>query len=64
MEAKISNIVRDKGFGFVRDSKGKEYFFHKSGCMTDFFSLKEGQSVSCKEEHSNKGPRVTEVAPI
>ena len=28
----IKRLVRDKGFGFIADQKGMEYFFHQSAC--------------------------------
>ena len=38
--------VTDKGFGFISDTKGQEYFFHQSGLQgIRFDDLREGQSV-------------------
>jgi 'Cold-shock' DNA-binding domain len=33
MTGKIQTIRVDKGFGFIKDEKGKEYFFHRSAVM-------------------------------
>jgi CspA family cold shock protein len=59
----IKRIQRDKGFGFIRDNSGQEYFFHRSAVEGDFDSLSEGQRVSFEEEQSPKGPRAGSVRP-
>jgi len=59
----IKRIARDKGFGFIRDANGQEYFFHRSAVQGSFDSLSEGQHVSFDEEASSKGPRATNVRP-
>ena len=49
----IKRLVRDRGFGFIRDDGGKEWFFHRSGVRTEAFEqLAEGQRVSFDEEQS------------
>ena len=53
----IKRIARDKGFGFIRDGGGQEWFFHRSSVQGSFDSLNEGQRVSFDEEQSPKGPR-------
>ncbi len=30
----IKRIVSDKGFGFIADDSGQEYFFHQSACQS------------------------------
>ena len=57
----IKRLVRDRGFGFIRDEGGQEWFFHRSGVEGDFESLTEGQRVSFEEEDSPKGPRAARV---
>jgi CspA family cold shock protein len=59
----IKRIARDKGFGFIRDNSGQEYFFHRSSVQGSFDSLSEGQRVSFDEEQSPKGPRAGNVRP-
>lgn len=59
----IKRLARDKGFGFIRDSSGREYFFHRSSVQGNFESLSEGQRVSFDEEPSPKGPRANNVRP-
>ena len=57
----IKRLVRDRGFGFIRDQAGQEWFFHRSAVQSSFDQLKEGQPVSFDEEPSAKGPRATNV---
>jgi CspA family cold shock protein len=58
----IKRLVRDRGFGFIRDDNGLEWFFHRSA-VTDgtFDQLNEGQRVTFEEEPSAKGPRAGNV---
>jgi len=55
----IKRLVRDRYFGFVRDSQGGEYFFHKAVLQpgTEFDVLSEGDIVEFRPEASTKGPR-------
>jgi CspA family cold shock protein len=58
----IKRLVRDRGFGFIRDDGGQEWFFHRSGVAQGAFDqLGEGQRVSFDEEESAKGPRAGNV---
>jgi cold shock protein len=57
----IKRVVRDKGFGFIRDDRGQEFFFHRSSVDGDFTRLNEGQQVAFEEEPSPKGPRAGSV---
>ncbi len=57
----IKRVVKDKGFGFIRDDQGQEYFFHRSAVDGDFTRLTEGQQVAFEEERSDKGPRAGSV---
>jgi CspA family cold shock protein len=60
----IKRIVFDKGFGFVADGSGNEYFFHQSACQgVRFDELREGQSVTFKAGQGPKGPRAEQVTP-
>ena len=52
----IKRIVSDKGFGFVADESGQEYFFHQSACQS-FDALREGQAVTFQTGQGPKGPR-------
>ena len=58
----IKRLVRDRGFGFIRDDGGQEWFFHRSSVKAGTFeSLNEGQRVSFDEEPSAKGPRAGNI---
>jgi len=57
----IKRLVRDRGFGFIRDDGGQEWFFHRSSVQGNFDQLNEGQRVSFEEEPSAKGPRAGNV---
>jgi CspA family cold shock protein len=53
-------LVHDKGFGFVADEGGREYFFHQSACDS-FGELREGQAVTFEAGQGPKGPRAENV---
>jgi CspA family cold shock protein len=57
---KIKRLVSEKGFGFVADDSGQEYFFHQSACVS-FASLREGQAVTFQTAQGPKGPRAENV---
>jgi CspA family cold shock protein len=56
----VKRLVHDKGFGFVADDGGREYFFHQSACAS-FSSLREGQAVTFVTGQGPKGPRAEDV---
>ena len=58
----IKRLVTDKGFGFIQDDAGKEYFFHRSSVRTGSFeALDEGQRVEFDPGQGPKGPRAESV---
>jgi cold shock protein len=58
----IKRLVRDRGFGFIRDDNGQEWFFHRSAVHDGSFDgLNEGERVNFEEEPSAKGPRAGNV---
>ena len=62
MNGTIKRLVRDRGFGFIKDEGGQEWFFHRSSVTAGRFEdLKEGQRISFDEEPSPKGPRAGNV---
>lgn len=63
MRGKIARITKDKGFGFIR-SDNKDYFFHRSGCISHFDLLKEHDEVTFEQEESPKGPRAAYVEKL
>lgn len=64
-KGKIKKLVRDRGFGFISDTDGREVFFHQSGLVeTSFNVLNEDQQVEFDVEKSDKGPRAINVHVI
>jgi CspA family cold shock protein len=59
----IKRLVHEKGFGFVADGNGQEYFFHQSACAS-FDTLREGQTVSFETGQGPKGPRAENVRVV
>lgn len=58
----IKRLVKDRGFGFIRDDGGQEWFFHRTSIKVGSFEqLNEGQRVSFDEEPSAKGPRAGNI---
>ena len=57
----IKRLVLDRGFGFIRDDAGQEWFFHRTSVQGNFEQLNEGQRVNFDEEPSAKGPRAGNV---
>ena len=63
----ITRLVRQRGFGFIRDAEtGEEYFFHRSALpgTVPFESLREGSDgtkVTFKLGESPKGLRAEYV---
>jgi len=59
---KIKKLVRERGFGFIADTDGREVFFHQSSLVeTTFDALTEEQAVTFEIEQSAKGPRAINV---
>jgi CspA family cold shock protein len=59
---KIKKLVRERGFGFISYTDGRELFFHQNSLVeVKFDALNEEQSVSYEVEKSDKGPRAINV---
>ena len=59
---KIKKLVRERGFGFISDTDGREVFFHQSSLIeAKFDALNEEQTVEFEIEQSPKGPRAINV---
>ncbi len=64
-KGKIKKLVRERGFGFISDTDGREVFFHQSGLLeAKFDSLNEEQDVEFEVENSPKGPRAISIRII
>ena len=62
MTGTIRTLRTDKGFGFINDVEGKEYFFHQSAIYGETINdLREGDSVEFDVGHGPKGPRAENV---
>lgn len=59
---KIKKLIKDRGFGFISDTDGREVFFHQGGLVdVKFADLKENQEVEFEVETTEKGPRAIDV---
>lgn len=59
---KIKKLIRDRGFGFIAATDGREIFFHRNGLVeADFDSLAEEQAVEFEVENTPKGPSAIDV---
>lgn len=62
MTGKIRTLRVDKGFGFIKDDAGNEYFFHQSAVYGEGLQdLREGDSVEFDVGQGPKGPRAENV---
>lgn len=62
MTGSIRTLRVDKGFGFIKDDGGKEYFFHRSAVYGEGIeSLREGDTVEFEVGEGPKGPRAENV---
>ena len=62
-KGKIKKLIRDRGFGFISDTDGREVFFHQSGLVgLTFDTLQEDQEVEFEIENSPKGPRAISIS--
>ncbi|MDD5746501.1 MAG: cold shock domain-containing protein [Candidatus Omnitrophica bacterium] len=60
---KIKKLVRDRGFGFINDTDGREIFFHQSSLVgSSFDGLTGDEAVEFEIEKSPKGPRAVNVS--
>jgi CspA family cold shock protein len=60
---KIARVFPLKGFGFLKDENGEEYFFHRSEVLSGgpFDDLQEGWRVQFVKGQGPKGLRASEV---
>ena len=64
MTGTIRTLRVDKGFGFIKDAAGKEYFFHRSAVYGEGLeNLREDDSVEFDVSQGPKGPRAENVKP-
>jgi cold shock protein len=64
INGKISELSRDRGFGFLVDNAGRKRFFHRSAVVNSGFDLlREGQQVQFEPRDDVKGLRAINVRP-
>jgi len=62
MTGKIRTIRAEKGFGFIQDEAGQDYFFHQSAIYGEGINdLREGDGVEFTVGQGPKGPRAENV---
>jgi CspA family cold shock protein len=62
---KIKKLIRDRGFGFISDTDGREIFFHRSNLLdVEFDSLNVDQEVEFEVDKTPKGPSAINIRPI
>ncbi len=62
MTGQIATLRVDKGFGFIKDDGGKEYFFHQSAIYGEGMAdLRQGDKVEFTVGQGPKGPRAENV---
>lgn len=62
MNGTIRTLRTDKGFGFIKDHGGTDYFFHQSAVQGEgITNLREGDSVDFEVGNGPKGPRAENV---
>jgi len=60
---KIKKLIRDRGFGFISDTDGRELFFHQNSMVgTPFDTLAGDEKVEFEVEDSPKGPRAVNIS--
>jgi cold shock protein len=58
----IRTLRQDKGFGFIKDAQGNDYFFHQSAIYGEGIGdLREGDTVEFEVGEGPKGPRADNV---
>ena len=62
MTGTIKTLRVEKGFGFISDNAGKEFFFHQSAIYGEGIdNLRVGDSVEFEVGQGPKGPRAENV---
>lgn len=58
-------MMREKGFGFISATDGREVFFHRSKLQNvGFDELKEGDRLEFEVTKGKKGPQVIEIKKV
>jgi cold shock protein len=63
MRGFVHRVMATKGFGFIRDGAGQDFFFHCSAVVgVSFAALTPGTAVEFNVEQSPRGQRAVDVA--
>ena len=58
----VRKVIAEKGFGFLADDRGVDYFFHRSACRGgDFDRIRVGDRVSFTQSSGPKGRRAEDI---
>ena len=62
----IRRLINDRGFGFIKEERGEDLFFHRSEVQgVDYGSLREGQQVEFEVEKQRDGrSQAVKVRPV
>lgn len=62
LNGKVKNFNSVKGFGFITDEEGKDYFFHFSSLnMEGYKTVKPGALVTFEPTNGEKGLRAVNI---
>jgi cold shock CspA family protein len=62
LEARVTRLAPEKGYGFLLTSDGREVYFHKNSVLNrGFRKMRIGTRVVFSEEHGDKGPQASTV---
>lgn len=60
--AKVNQLFRTKGYGFLLTGEGREIYFHKDSVLDRAFNrLRVGTTVTFAEEQGDNGPQASSV---
>ncbi|HXX18439.1 MAG TPA: HPF/RaiA family ribosome-associated protein [Candidatus Acidoferrum sp.] len=63
--ARVSQLLADKGYGFLTTPDGREIYFHRDSVLNQAFDrLKVGAAVAFAEEQGEKGPQASTVRVV
>lgn len=55
IDGKVKWYNEIKGFGFIESADGKEFFVHRTGLLSPYSGLSEGQKVVFETKQGAKG---------
>jgi cold shock CspA family protein/ribosome-associated translation inhibitor RaiA len=65
LEARVTKLLPDEGYGFLTTEDGREIYFHKQSVLNRGFArLRVGTAVAFVEEQGDKGPQASTVRII